>query len=108
LRAAGLALRRVREQPTPTGAPRQAFFRLEEVVLEVVQVPAGRVVPGTPARLWGLALVVADLPALAASLGDRLGSVRDAVQPGRCIASLRREAGLTVPVAFMTPALSEG
>ena len=30
LQAAGLDLRRVREQPTPAGAPRQAFFRLGE------------------------------------------------------------------------------
>ena len=40
LSAAGLELRRVREEPTPAGAPRQAFFRLGEVILEVVQAPA--------------------------------------------------------------------
>ncbi len=28
LEAAGLQLRRLREEPTPAGAPRQAFFRL--------------------------------------------------------------------------------
>jgi hypothetical protein len=31
-----------------------------------------------------------------------LGSVRDAVQPGRRIATMRREANLGLPVAFMT------
>jgi hypothetical protein len=35
-------------------------------------------------------------------LGDRLGEARDAVQEGRRIATLRREAGLAVPLAFMT------
>ena len=39
LQAAGLDLRRIREEPTPAGAPRQAFFRLGEVILEVVQEP---------------------------------------------------------------------
>jgi len=37
LQAAGLDLRRIREEPTPAGAPRQAFFRLGAVILEVVQ-----------------------------------------------------------------------
>jgi hypothetical protein len=39
----------------------------------------------------------------AAVLGDLLGSLRDAVQPGRRIATLRREAGLGPAIAFMTP-----
>jgi hypothetical protein len=47
--------------------------------------------------------VTSDLDALAARLGDKLGPIRDAVQPGRRIATLRREAGSSVPIAFMTP-----
>ena len=39
LHSAGLDLRRIREQPTPAGAPRQAFFRLGEAILELVQEP---------------------------------------------------------------------
>ena len=39
LQAAGLDLRRVREEPTPAGAPRQAFFRLGREILELVQEP---------------------------------------------------------------------
>jgi hypothetical protein len=54
-------------------------------------------------RFWGLTLVVHDLVTAAASLGDRLGAIKDAVQPGRRIATLRREAGLGVPLALMTP-----
>jgi hypothetical protein len=32
-----------------------------------------------------------------------VGPAKDAVQPGRRIATVRREAGLGVPVALMTP-----
>lgn len=106
LQVAGLDLRRVREEPTPAGAPRQAFFRLGAVVLEVVQAPEEaieRTGGDRPAFFWGLAFVAPDLDATVASLGDRVGEVRDAVQPGRRIATLRRSAGLSVPVALMTP-----
>lgn len=107
LEAAGLDLRRVREEPTPAGAPRQAFFRLGSAILEVVQEPAdvaARNGPDRPAFFWGLAFVAADLDATVASLGsDRVGEVRAAIQPGRRIATLRRAAGLACPVALMTP-----
>jgi catechol 2,3-dioxygenase-like lactoylglutathione lyase family enzyme len=106
LQAAGLDLRRVREQPTPAGAPRQAFFRLGHEILEVIQEPAevieragGR---DRPARFWGLALLVEDLDATVATLGEHAGEARAAVQPGRRIASVRRSAGLAVPLALMS------
>jgi hypothetical protein len=106
LRAAGLDLRRVREEPTPAGAPRQAFFRLGATILEVVQEPPEAIErgggPDRPAFFWGLALVAPDLEATVAGLGDRAGEIRDAVQPGRSIATLRRSAGLGLPVALMT------
>jgi hypothetical protein len=107
LEQAGLDLRRIREEPTPAGAPRQAFFRLAEVILEVVELPPGSREernPDAPARFWGLAFAVEDLDQCAAYLGERLGGPRDAVQPGRRIATLRREAGLSPGIAFMTPA----
>lgn len=107
LQAAGLGLRRIREQPTPAGAPRQAFFRLGAEILEVVQEPDGAVERGggvsRPAQLWGLALSVEDLDRTVEGLGPHVGSVRPAVQPGRRIATLRRSAGLAVPVALMSP-----
>jgi hypothetical protein len=56
-----------------------------------------------PARFYGIAFTVDDLDATAALLGDRLGRVKDAVQPGRRIATLRREAGAGIPLAFMSP-----
>lgn len=106
IEAAGIELRRIREGPTPGGSVRQAFFRLGEVILEVVEMPSGS--PGAPeaeapARFYGLAFVVEELAAAATALGDLLGEARDAVQPGRRIATIRREAGLGLPVALMTP-----
>jgi len=104
--AAGLDLRRIREEPTPAGAPRQAFFRLGQAILEVVQEPAEateRAGGDRPAFFWGLAFVAPDLDATVAFLGERVGEARDAVQPGRRIATLRRGAGLSLPVALMTP-----
>lgn len=106
LQRAGLELRRIREQPTPAGAPRQAFFRLGAEILEVVQEPqeiaaraGGR---DRPAFFWGIALRCADLDATVAGLGDAVSEIRDAVQPGRRISSVRRVAGLALPVALMT------
>lgn len=106
LQAAGLDLRRIREEPTPAGAPRQAFFRLGATILEVVQQPDEAIEPGAEERsafFWGLAFVAPDLDATVAGLGDRVSEVRPAVQPGRRIATLRRSAGLSLPVALMTP-----
>jgi len=106
LQGAGLDLRRIREEPTPAGAPRQAFFRLGATILEVVQESPEaieRAGGDRPAFFWGLAFVAPDLDATVAGLGDRVSEIRPAVQPGRRIATLRRSAGLTVPVALLTP-----
>jgi catechol 2,3-dioxygenase-like lactoylglutathione lyase family enzyme len=106
LEAAGLDLRRVREEPTPAGAPRQAFFRLGSTILEVVQEPpeaTERDGGDRPAFFWGLAFVAPDLERTVDFLGDRAGEIRPAIQPGRQIATLRRSAGLSLPVALMTP-----
>jgi hypothetical protein len=106
LQGAGLDLRRIREEPTPAGAPRQAFFRLGATILEVVQEPPEaieRAGGDHPAFFWGLAFAAPDLDATVGGLGDRAGEIRPAVQPGRRIATLRRSAGLSVPVALITP-----
>lgn len=93
---AGLDRRRTRE----AGRLRQAFYLAGTALVEVV----GPAEPdGEPARLWGVTLVSGDLDGAAAACGPALGDVRDAVQPGRRIATVRREAGLGVPVALMTP-----
>jgi hypothetical protein len=106
LRRGCFDLRRLREGETPGGSVRQAFFRMGEVILEVVLAPEGTkpaADPAGPARLWGISFLVHDLGATAEALGERLGTPSDAVQPGRKIATLRHEAGLGPAVAFMTP-----
>jgi hypothetical protein len=79
----------------------QTFFRLGRPILELIgpDAPAG----SEPARFYGVAFTVEDLDATSALLGDRLGRVKNAVQPGRRIATLRREAGAGIPLAFMSP-----
>jgi hypothetical protein len=109
LTAAGIERRRVREVPLGEGRTlHQGFFRLGEVILEVVDGmpldPASEPAPDAPAAFWGLVFVVADLDDAAAHLGDRLGAPRDAVQPGQRIATVRREAGLGTPVALIRAA----
>ena len=84
LERAGLDLRRVRDAVLPGGGTRQAFFRLGEVILEVIQQPApdgGEVDPSKPSRLWGLAFMTDDLDATVAAAGDAFGPPRDAIQP---------------------------
>jgi catechol 2,3-dioxygenase-like lactoylglutathione lyase family enzyme len=103
LEAAGLELRRLRDEPTPAGGGFQAFFRLGEAILEVIEAPPGSPVPpDAPARLWGLAFLVDSIDRTKELLGDRLGDPRDAVQPGRKIATLKRDAGLSFGCAFMS------
>jgi hypothetical protein len=97
----GVELRRVREAEADGEPLRQGFFRLGEVILEMVE--HARVKPG-PARFWGITFAVADLDACAELLGDRLGAIRDAVQPGRRIATMRASAGLGLPVALISAA----
>lgn len=92
----GVPLKRIRE----AGPVRQGFFRLGEVILELVtsaRVPAG------PATWWGFVIDVADLAATCERLGpDVVGPPRPAVQPGRLIASIREDVGHGVPVALMS------
>lgn len=105
LEAAGFLLRRVRDAGTPERPLRQGFLLFADVLLEVVGPPEP--VPGTsgaPAALWGITLVAGDLAAAGAAMGDGvLGAPRAAVQAGREIAVVAREAGLGVRVALMTP-----
>jgi hypothetical protein len=102
LEAAGSELRRVRETTAPDGsAAQQGFFWAGKVIVEV----GGPAEPSgdSPARFWGLTLAVQDIDAAAQLLGDRLGRVKAAVQPGRRIATVRREAGAGLPLALITP-----
>jgi hypothetical protein len=106
LQGAGLDLRRIREQPTPAGAPRQAFFRLGAEILELIQEPHELVERAgghdRPARFWGLAVRVSDLDRTAGLLGPHISPIRPAIQAGRRIATVRRSAGLAVALALMS------
>lgn len=102
LQAVGMVVRREGRGGSDERPLRQVFFRHGEAVVELVG-PAEADGDG-PATLWGLTLVVADLDAAVAHLGPLAGAPRDAVQPGRRIVTVRREAGLGVPLALMDAA----
>jgi len=102
LRAVGLEPRRERDGELGGAAVRQVFYRMGEVVLEVVGSPDTS--GDGPASLWGLTHTVTDIDATAAQLGDRTSPVKDAVQPGRRITTLRhRELDLSVRTALISP-----
>ena len=95
--ATGERLKRVRE----TGAIRQGFHRLGEVIVEVVESPQ---VTSAKAAFWGFTVNVVDLHGVCRHLGPGvIGLPRAAVQPGRFIATVRPDLGLGVPLALMTP-----
>lgn len=98
--AKGIDARRVRSIPLDSGDRRQTFFWLGDVICEVVgpDVAQGE----APARWWGLALTVRDLKATVALLGDACTPIKSAVQPGRYVSTLRSQAGLGVPILFIS------
>jgi hypothetical protein len=106
LEAAGLDLRRIREEPTAAGGPRQAFFRLGRELLEMIQEPEEITTreggPERPVRFWGLALLVDDIDRTVELLAPHAPPARAAVQAGRRISTLKRSAGLAVPIALMS------
>jgi hypothetical protein len=102
LESAGFAALRTRHVDTYGAPMRQTFFRAGEVIVELV----GPDEAGSddPARFFGLAMTVADLDRTVEMLGDDVTRPKDAVQPGRRIATLRhRDLGMSVATAFMTP-----
>lgn len=102
LEAIGVLARGERESDTYGAPMRQVFFRLGEVILELIGQPdtTGEGDPG----FFGLAITVTDLDAAGTLLGDHLGTAKDAVQEGRRIATLRhREVGMSVATALMSP-----
>lgn len=102
LRTFGFEPRRTRDVPGAEPARRQVFLWAGEPILEVV----GPVEPSGdgPASLWGLALTSDDLDGAAELLGPRISTPKDAVQPGRRIATIdSRALGIGVGLALMTP-----
>jgi hypothetical protein len=102
IEALGVEQRGQRDTDTYGAPMRQVFFRMGEVIVELIGSPE-TVGEGDPG-FFGLALTIRDLDAQAARLGEHLGSIKDAVQEGRRIATLRhRELGMSVATALMTP-----
>lgn len=102
LQSVGLEPRRTRDVPGTDPVRRQVFVWAGEAILEVVGTaePTG----DGPAGLWGLALTSSDLDGAAERLGDRMTTPKDAVQPGRRIATIdTRGLGIGTAIALMTP-----
>lgn len=96
----GVEARRVRKIELPDGDRRQTFFWLGDVICELVgpDEPVGE----GPARWWGLALTVRDLAATVELLGDLVSPMKPAVQKGRFVSTLRPDAGVGVPILFIS------
>lgn len=102
IEALGAEARRVRDFEIAGTPMRQVFFRLGEVIVELVGDPASA--GEGPATFWGITFTVADIDAAAALLGEQTGRVKDAVQRGRRITTLRhRDLGISVSTALMSP-----
>jgi hypothetical protein len=96
--ATGAPLKRVRD----LGDTRQGFHRIGRGGL-IVEVVERREVGDDPASFWGVVINVSDLDAAVDLAGPEIiGVPKDAVQPGRRIATVRSEAGLGLPVAMMS------
>ncbi len=101
LEGLGIAARRERETGT-YGAPMlQVFFKLGQPILELIGPPDA--MGDQPARFFGLAFTSEDLDATGKYLGEALHPSKDAVQPGRRIATLDKAAGSTIAIAVMSP-----
>ncbi|WP_425004366.1 glyoxalase [Mycolicibacterium sp. S3B2] len=80
---------------------RQIFFRLGEVIVEVVGAPAAA--GDGPSTLWGITYVTADIDATAEFFGEHTAAVKPAVQPGRRITTVRhRELDISVRTAMIS------
>jgi hypothetical protein len=96
--ATGCELKRIRK----VGKIRQGFHRIGRggLIVEVVQHEDDN---RSVAEFWGIVMTVDDLDAACAQLGpDRVGEPKDAVQPGRRIATIRSSVGLGTAVALMS------
>jgi len=101
LAAVGVAPRRERDGELGGRPIRQIFFRFGEVIVEVVGSPD--TASEGPSTLWGLTFVVADIDASASFFSDRTAPVKDAVQSGRRITTLRHhEFGMSVRTAMIS------
>jgi hypothetical protein len=96
----GSPLKRVRE----AGEIRQGFHRVGGTGGLIVEVVERSGLAPDSASLWGFVFVVDDIHGACRTLGpDVISEPREAVQPGRFIATVRSGVGLGVPLALMSP-----
>jgi hypothetical protein len=101
LAAIGVEPRRERDTQLGGRPIRQIFVRFGDVIIEVVGSPDAA--SEGPSTLWGITYEVANIDATAAYFGDRTAPVKDAVQPGRRITTLRHhELGMSVRSAMIS------
>jgi len=97
----GVSPRRYRDFELAGSTMRQIFFKLGDVILEVVGHPTEAGVG--PSVFWGLTHAVRDIDEAALLLGANLGPIRNAVQNGRRIATVRhRNIGMSVATALIS------
>jgi hypothetical protein len=105
--SAGFEVRGSRSTSSYGSPMRQTFFWAGDVIVELMGPDLGEATSESPAQIFGLALVAADLESTAAALGELLGTPKAAVQTGRQIARLRTNSvGIGLPIAVMSPHLS--
>lgn len=108
LEAAGFEVRRRRDIPQ---GRQQVFLWAGLSIIELVGVldaDENLSVEEHPSSLWGLAMSTSDIDTAAETLGDLVGGIKDAVQTGRRIATVRTsELGITPTIALLTPHKAE-
>ena len=97
----GVEPRREREGELGGRPIRQIFFGFGDVIIEAVGSPGGA--SEGPSTLWGITYVVADIDATASFFAENTTPVKDAVQQGRRITTLRHhELGMSVRSAMIS------
>lgn len=104
---AGFEIRRERPATIAGRSMVQLFVWAGDALLEIVTTTGARDTaetrPGGAATVWGIAVTAPDLDATAAWFGERAGAPRDAVQAGRRISTVRRDAvGCSIEIAVMS------
>ncbi|MBC95743.1 hypothetical protein CL649_02630 [bacterium] len=103
---AGVTLSGIRTFGSSPNQTRQSFFWLGDVILELVgphQAPKA----GKP-LFWGLALVSSDINETVRHLGDLCTPLKDAIQPGRKITTVKtRDLSIGVAIAIMSPHIND-
>jgi hypothetical protein len=102
LAAVGLERRGGRTTNSAGDSVDMTFFWAGDTLLELAGPPEPNDT-GASARFAGIAYATADLDGTTALLDQLSTTPVQAVQPGRRIAALTKEAGSSVPIAFMTP-----